>query len=117
MDLREQNWFDGLRGSFSNDRSQARSSVPTGVLSRRSALRQIGLAGLSLAATPAWANEMVKLPLAGDPRERSIASDFPQKGRMILQRTGHHCLKRRWKCSIAASSRRTTNSMCAGIGP
>jgi DMSO/TMAO reductase YedYZ molybdopterin-dependent catalytic subunit len=80
MDLREQNWFDGLRGSFSNDRSQARSSVPTGVLSRRSALRQIGLAGLSLAATPAWANEMVKLPACGRSARAVDRERLPAKG-------------------------------------
>jgi DMSO/TMAO reductase YedYZ molybdopterin-dependent catalytic subunit len=55
--------------------------------SRRSILRQIGLAGLSLAATPSWAEEMVKLPLASGPLERPITKDFPQKGRMILQRS------------------------------
>ena len=87
MDLRKQNWFDGVRGSFNNDHSPARVPGPTDVLSRRSALRRLGLAGLSLAAAPAWANELIKLPLAGDPRERPIVSDFPQKGRMILQRT------------------------------
>jgi DMSO/TMAO reductase YedYZ molybdopterin-dependent catalytic subunit len=56
-------------------------------LSRRAALKQIGLAGLSLLVAPASADELVKLPLPSDPRERPIASDFPQKGRMILQRT------------------------------
>jgi DMSO/TMAO reductase YedYZ molybdopterin-dependent catalytic subunit len=60
-------------------------------LSRRSALRQIGLTGLSLIAAPtlapALADELVKLPLPSDPRERPITHDFPQKGRMILQRT------------------------------
>jgi len=55
--------------------------------SRRSILRQIGLAGLSLSATPSWAEEIVKLPLAGEPRDRPITKDFPQKGAMILQRT------------------------------
>jgi DMSO/TMAO reductase YedYZ molybdopterin-dependent catalytic subunit len=56
-------------------------------LSRRSALRQIGLAGLSLLAAPAMADELVKLPLPGDPRKRPLTHDFPQKGSMILQRT------------------------------
>ncbi len=55
--------------------------------SRRAILRQIGLAGLSLAATPSWAEEIVKLPLADEPRDRPITKDFPQKGLMILQRT------------------------------
>jgi DMSO/TMAO reductase YedYZ molybdopterin-dependent catalytic subunit len=59
-------------------------------LSRRSALREIGLAGLSLfaapALAPALADELVKLPLPSDPRERPMTHDFPQKGSMILQR-------------------------------
>jgi DMSO/TMAO reductase YedYZ molybdopterin-dependent catalytic subunit len=54
--------------------------------SRRWFLGQIGLAGLSLAATPAWSEQMVKLPLAGDPRDRPITNDFPQKRNVILQR-------------------------------
>jgi DMSO/TMAO reductase YedYZ molybdopterin-dependent catalytic subunit len=57
------------------------------VLSRRAALRTLGIAGLALAGAPAWADDVVKLPLAGDPRERTLTHDFPQKGRMILQRT------------------------------
>jgi DMSO/TMAO reductase YedYZ molybdopterin-dependent catalytic subunit len=56
-------------------------------LSRRSALRQIGIAGLSLLTAPALADEIVKLPLPSDPRDRPTTHDFPQKGGMILQRT------------------------------
>jgi DMSO/TMAO reductase YedYZ molybdopterin-dependent catalytic subunit len=60
-------------------------------LSRRSALRQFGLAGLSLfaasALAPAMADEIIKLPLPSGPRERPMTHDFPQKGSMILQRT------------------------------
>jgi DMSO/TMAO reductase YedYZ molybdopterin-dependent catalytic subunit len=56
-------------------------------LSRRAALRQIGAAGLSLLAAPALADELVKLPLPSDPRQRLISHDFPQKGSMILQRS------------------------------
>jgi DMSO/TMAO reductase YedYZ molybdopterin-dependent catalytic subunit len=60
-------------------------------LSRRSALRQFGLAGLSLfaasAVAPAMADEIVDLPLPSGPRERPMIHDFPQKGSMILQRT------------------------------
>jgi hypothetical protein len=60
-------------------------------LSRRSVLRQLGLAGVSLLAasafTPALADERVTLPLPSDPRERPVTRDFPQKGSMILQRT------------------------------
>jgi DMSO/TMAO reductase YedYZ molybdopterin-dependent catalytic subunit len=56
-------------------------------VSRRSALRRIGLAGLSLFAAPALADELVKLPLPAGPRERPMTHNFPQKGGMILQRT------------------------------
>src|ERR1700747_2870912 len=59
--------------------------------SRRSAIRQIGLAGLGLFAAPglapALADELVKLPLPSDPRDRRMTHDCPQKGSMILQRT------------------------------
>jgi DMSO/TMAO reductase YedYZ molybdopterin-dependent catalytic subunit len=36
---------------------------------------------------PALADELVKLPLPSDPRERPMTHDFAQKGSMILQRT------------------------------
>jgi DMSO/TMAO reductase YedYZ molybdopterin-dependent catalytic subunit len=59
-------------------------------LSRRSALGQFGLAGLSLfaasALAPALADENAELPLPSGPRERPMTHDFPQKGSMILQR-------------------------------
>jgi DMSO/TMAO reductase YedYZ molybdopterin-dependent catalytic subunit len=56
-------------------------------LSRRSALRALGIAGFALASVPAWADELVKLPLPSDPRERPLTRDFPEKSDMILQRT------------------------------
>jgi DMSO/TMAO reductase YedYZ molybdopterin-dependent catalytic subunit len=66
-------------------------AAPIGSFSRRSALRQFGLAGLSLfaasAVAPAMADEIVDLPLPSGPRERPMTQDFPQKGSMILQRT------------------------------
>jgi DMSO/TMAO reductase YedYZ molybdopterin-dependent catalytic subunit len=58
-----------------------------GSLSRRSLLRQIAIAGVSLAAAPALADDLIKLPLPGGPRERPLTHDFPQKATMILQRT------------------------------
>src|ERR1700737_3428057 len=54
---------------------------------RRRFLGQISFAGLAMAATPAWAEKMVKLPLPGGPDERPLTTAFPQKGPMILQRT------------------------------
>jgi DMSO/TMAO reductase YedYZ molybdopterin-dependent catalytic subunit len=54
---------------------------------RRRFLGQISFAGLAMAAIPAWAEKMVKLPLPGGPDERLLTTAFPQKGPMILQRT------------------------------
>ena len=62
------------------------SSISHRVISRRAALAQLGLAGLALSAAPAFAEDMVRLPLPSDPRERPLTHDFPQKGTMILQR-------------------------------
>src|ERR1700743_367831 len=58
-----------------------------GGFSRRSFLAQAGIAGFALSSIPSLAEEMVKLPLPSEPRERPITHDFPQKGDMILQRT------------------------------
>jgi DMSO/TMAO reductase YedYZ molybdopterin-dependent catalytic subunit len=55
-------------------------------LTRRSLLAQAGIAGFALSSIPSLAEEMVKLPLPSDPCERPITHDFPQKGKMILQR-------------------------------
>jgi DMSO/TMAO reductase YedYZ molybdopterin-dependent catalytic subunit len=55
--------------------------------SRRAFLARAGLAALALAAKPARADDVVRLPLAGDPRERPIANDFPLKYGMTLQRS------------------------------
>jgi DMSO/TMAO reductase YedYZ molybdopterin-dependent catalytic subunit len=57
------------------------------ILSRRSLLRQIGVAGVSLGTMPAFADDLIKLPLPSDPRERPLTHDFPQKANMILQRS------------------------------
>jgi DMSO/TMAO reductase YedYZ molybdopterin-dependent catalytic subunit len=77
--------------SLSINASRSPTTVLARPTSRRAALRKIGLAGLSLFAAsalrPALADELVKLPLPTDPRERPITHDFPQKGSMILQRT------------------------------
>jgi len=64
-----------------------KSSATSLIMSRRSLLRHIGVAGLSLAALPASADELIKLPLPSGPRERPFTHDFPQKAEMILQRS------------------------------
>jgi DMSO/TMAO reductase YedYZ molybdopterin-dependent catalytic subunit len=54
---------------------------------RRHLLCQAGIAGVALAAAPAWAETLVQLPFPGSPNERPMTTDFPQKGAMILQRS------------------------------
>jgi DMSO/TMAO reductase YedYZ molybdopterin-dependent catalytic subunit len=66
---------------------QHRNHAGFQALSRRTVLRAIGVAGMTLAGSPAWADQPVRLPLAGGPQERPMTHDFPQKGSMILQRT------------------------------
>ena len=92
-----------------------RNHASSQALSRRALLRTIGVAGMAFATSPAWADRSVELPIAGGPRQRPVTHDFPQKGPMILQRT-RRCWRLQWRCSIAAYSRRTTSSMCAGTG-
>lgn len=55
-------------------------------LSRRALLRTIGIAGMTLGNSSAWADQSVRLPFAAGPQERPMTHDFPQKGPMILQR-------------------------------
>src|SRR6202167_5450202 len=56
-------------------------------LSRRNLLRQAGVAGLATFTSSSWAQSVVNLPLPGGVDERQITTSFPQKGRMILERT------------------------------
>ena len=63
------------------------TSLISRVLTRRGLLRQAGVAGVAMLASPSWAETMVTLPLPGGPGERQITTAFPQKGAMILQRT------------------------------
>jgi DMSO/TMAO reductase YedYZ molybdopterin-dependent catalytic subunit len=46
-----------------------------------------GVLGAVLATSPAWAEDSIKLNLPGGPDERDLTTGFPQKGKMILQRT------------------------------
>src|SRR6202035_1657655 len=57
------------------------------MMTRRNLLGTAGLGGLVLLSAPAWAQRMIDLPLPGGPDTRSITTQFPQKGSMILQRT------------------------------
>lgn len=55
-------------------------------LSRRRFLQGTILGGM-LAASPAWAGSTINLGLPSGPTDREMTTAFPQKGRMILQRT------------------------------
>jgi DMSO/TMAO reductase YedYZ molybdopterin-dependent catalytic subunit len=46
-----------------------------------------GMGGLALLPAPAWAAETVDLRVPGGPSTRPITTAYPQKARMILQRT------------------------------
>lgn len=56
-------------------------------LSRRAVLQALGVAGLTLAGSSVRADQSIRLPIAGEPRDRPMTHDFPQKGSMILQRS------------------------------
>ncbi|MEY9184428.1 DMSO/TMAO reductase YedYZ molybdopterin-dependent catalytic subunit [Bradyrhizobium sp. USDA 326] len=56
-------------------------------LSRRAMLQALGVAGLTLAGSSVRADQSIRLPIAGEPRDRPMTHDFPQKGSMILQRS------------------------------
>src|ERR1700740_2201886 len=54
---------------------------------RRRFLGGAGALGGFAVAAPAWAAGFVDLDLSGGPNRRPLATAFPQKGGMILQRT------------------------------
>jgi hypothetical protein len=56
-------------------------------LTRRGALRGLGVAGLSLLSSRAFAQQAVDLDVPGGPSTRVITTSYPQKGQMILQRS------------------------------
>ncbi len=59
---------------------------PSG-LTRRRVLGGMGIAGLALMSSPALAQETVDLHVPGGPSTRMLTTSYPQKGRMILQRS------------------------------
>ena len=71
------------------------------ILSRRYFLESAAMLGLTLASTSTHAG-VIKLPLPGGPGERPITTQFPQKGELILQRSGRRCWKRRSRFSTRA---------------
>jgi hypothetical protein len=59
---------------------------PSG-LTRRGVLGGMGIASLALMSSPALAQQTVDLHVPGGPGTRPITTSYPQKGRMILQRS------------------------------
>jgi DMSO/TMAO reductase YedYZ molybdopterin-dependent catalytic subunit len=55
--------------------------------SRRTLLKRVGMAGLSLLSSSALADDAIDLKLPGGVGTRSMTTAFPDKGDMILQRT------------------------------
>jgi DMSO/TMAO reductase YedYZ molybdopterin-dependent catalytic subunit len=56
-------------------------------MTRRRLLGAAGVGGLALLSRPASADETIDLKVPGGPSTRQITTAYPQKGRMILQRT------------------------------
>src|SRR6201990_134951 len=56
-------------------------------LTRRRVLGGMGGAGLALMFSPALAQGTIDLHVPGGPSTRTITTSYPQKGRMILQRS------------------------------
>src|SRR3981189_1952839 len=56
-------------------------------LTRRRLLGGMGIASLALMSSRASAQQMVDLRVPGGPSTRTITTSYPQKGRMILQRS------------------------------
>jgi DMSO/TMAO reductase YedYZ molybdopterin-dependent catalytic subunit len=63
-----------------------RDVQPSG-LTRRRVLGGMGIASLALMSSPVAAQETVDLHVPGGPSTRMITTSYPQKGRMILQRS------------------------------
>ncbi len=57
-----------------------------GSLTRRNVLA-LGAGAAAMISTPVWAQETFDFKIPGGPSVRPVTTSFPQKGRMILQRT------------------------------
>src|SRR6202166_1916911 len=63
------------------------NDVQPRALTRRGVLGGMGIVGLALMFSPASAQETVDLHVPGGPSTRMFTTSYPQKGRMILQRS------------------------------
>ena len=80
-------------------------------MTRRLLLGAAGMGGLALLPAPARAEETVDLRVPGGPSTRPITTAYPQKGRMILQRTSPPWLETPFEVFDRASSRRMISIM------
>src|SRR4029077_18038396 len=71
----------------SKRRTRSMTRYAASRLSRRRFLQAASLFTVLLPTNPAWADAFINLDLPGGPERRSITTAFPQKGRMILQRS------------------------------
>ena len=58
-----------------------------GAMGRRDFLRAAAILGAAVTTGPAWGDDTIKLNLPGGPDDRELTTAFPQKAKMILQRT------------------------------
>jgi DMSO/TMAO reductase YedYZ molybdopterin-dependent catalytic subunit len=56
-------------------------------VNRRRLLKGAAVSGLMVATSRVFGDDFINLDLPGGPERRDLASDFPQKGKMILQRS------------------------------
>jgi hypothetical protein len=56
-------------------------------LTRRRMLQGAGAGVIGMMSVPAWAQETFDFKVPGGPSIRPITTSFPEKGKMILQRT------------------------------
>src|SRR5712672_721637 len=75
-------WHSSVGGTH-----MQRAVASSCLVARRRFLGTAGVVTLTLSPVTALADATIKLPLPGGPDERSIATEFPQKGALILQRT------------------------------
>src|SRR4029077_9164520 len=71
----------------SKRRTRSMTRYAASSLSRRRFLQAASLFTVLPPTSPAWADAFINLDLPGGPDQRSITTAFPQKGKMILQRS------------------------------
>jgi DMSO/TMAO reductase YedYZ molybdopterin-dependent catalytic subunit len=68
-------------------RSMSLEQVLHPTLSRRRLLGAAAIGGMGLLSRPSWAQDTVDLHVPGGPSVRTMSTAYPEKGRMMVQRT------------------------------